>query len=115
MAGVLEPPDGQELDDRLALGQDVVPTGAAAATAQIDPTADGMPLLETVMEVKLLRRVMAAEELARRRAICLACEDWDAKLLGCKQIHERERTRLTAYKQEHGHCARYCNGGLMKW
>jgi hypothetical protein len=60
-------------------------------------------------------KVMAAEELTRRRAICLACEDWDARLLGCKQIHERERTSLTAYKQEHGHCARYCNGGLPKW
>ena len=53
------------------------------------------------------------EEIARRRGICLNCEDW--ALVGCRLIGEFERERLTAYKQEHGSCARACHDGKRKW
>jgi hypothetical protein len=53
------------------------------------------------------------EEIARRKAICLACSDWEGD--GCGLIAEYERARLSAYKQEHGHCARGCRQGKRKW
>ena len=57
-----------------------------------------------------------AAEVARREVICRLCEDWDATgTQGCQLIPAHERTRLTAYKQAHGHCARGCGGGKRKW
>jgi hypothetical protein len=68
------------------------------------------------------------EEIARRKAICLACEDWTdgcetkcstcsprRRAPGCRLIPEFEREKLTAYKQEHGHCLRGCHDGKRKW
>lgn len=55
------------------------------------------------------------EEIARRKVLCLLCEDWDATgTQGCQLIAAHERTRLTEYKQEHGHCARGCHDGKRK-
>jgi hypothetical protein len=59
--------------------------------------------------------VIADEELARRRTICLACEDWDDELLGCMLVAEFEREKLTRYKQAKGHCARRCFGETPQW
>jgi len=52
-------------------------------------------------------------EIARRRAICLACSFWDGT--GCKLVQEFERERLTAYRWTHGHCARCARNGGPKW
>jgi hypothetical protein len=56
------------------------------------------------------------EEIGRRQMICFVCEDWDSTgTQGCQLIPAYERTRLTAYKQEHGSCARACHDGKRKW
>ena len=63
------------------------------------------------------------EEIARRREICEECEDAEWYVdsdnhplgVGCKLIPAFERKKLTAYKQEHGHCARGCHAGKRKW
>ena len=55
------------------------------------------------------------EEIARRKTICLACEDWDEELLGCTLVAELERAKLTEYKQARGHCARGCMGDKPLW
>lgn len=78
------------------------------------PIAAG-PLLpiETGTEGGL--QTVSAEELARRQAICMACEDWDAAAGGCQLIDKRERRRLTRHKQQYGRCARCCSGRSEKW
>jgi hypothetical protein len=60
-------------------------------------------------------RVLHAELVAQRRAICRACEDWDDELHGCRLLVEFERERLTRYKQQSGHCCRGCFGETPKW
>ena len=52
-------------------------------------------------------------EIARRKALCLACSFWDGT--GCKLVQEFERERLTAYRWTHGHCARCSRNGGPKW
>jgi hypothetical protein len=54
------------------------------------------------------------EEVARRKAICMACSDWLGD--GCRLAEpEILRAAETQKKQESGHCLRGCHNGKRKW